>query len=181
MNISNYIESNNFMDINNFNNPLIKNNNIKEENNAFLFLNNHPNNYFSKFKKKYDKLNSSKCEDFVYPYFFSKENIKYIKKNLRYSVFKKTNEKYIIPEQNHNVILNTMEYIYFTYSKQVPYNLKQQITYLDDLVINSLTPVIINNITSRQIYLDTINSPIKLNELPIYENRSKKLIPPFPT
>ena len=144
--------------------------NTNIENNSFLLLSAHRNKYFEEFSKKLDKDNKEFQGFILEDLFFSESNIEIIQKQLGLSIYKKSNRKYLIPFQNYKSILTVMKFIFNDQAKHLPYNITEQIRELNLKVVQELSPMIIKNIDSKLKYLDDINSPPPVNELPLNVN-----------
>jgi hypothetical protein len=144
--------------------------NTNIENNSFLLLSAHRNKYFEEFSKKLDKDNKDYQGYILEELYFSESNIEIIQKQLVLSIFNKTNRKYLIPFQNYKSILTVMKFIFSDQAKHLPYDITDQIKELNLKVIKELTPMIIKNIDSKMKYLDDINSPPPVNDLPLNVN-----------
>jgi len=144
--------------------------NTNIENNSFLLLSAHRNKYFEEFSKKLDKDNKEFQGFILEDLFFSESNIEIIQKQLVLSIYKKSNRKYLIPFQNYKSILTVMKFIFNDQAKHLPYNITEQIRELNLKVVQELSPMIIKNIDSKLKYLDDINSPPPVNELPLNVN-----------
>lgn len=144
--------------------------NTNIENNSFLLLSAHRNKYFEEFSKKLDKDNKNYQGFILEELFFSESNIEIIQKQLVLSIFNKTNRKYLIPFQNYKSILTVMKFIFNDQAKHLPYDITDQIKELNLKVIQELTPMIIKNIDSKMKYLEDINSPPPINDLPVNVN-----------
>ena len=140
------------------------------ENNSFLLLSAHRNKYFEEFSKKLDKDNKNYQGFILEDLFFSESNIEIVQKQLVLSIYKNTNRKYLIPFQNYKSILTVMKFIFNDQAKHLPYDITIQIKELNTKVVQELTPMIIKNIDSKLKYLDDINSPPPVNDLPINVN-----------
>tara|TARA_X000000950_G_C13464364_1_gene477231 strand:+ start:18 stop:500 length:483 start_codon:yes stop_codon:yes gene_type:complete len=144
--------------------------NTNIENNSFLLLSSHRNKYFEEFSKKLDKNNKNYQGYILEDLFFSESNIDIIQKQLILSIYKKTNKKYLIPFQNYKSIYIVMKYIFNDQAKHLPFDITQQIQELNDKVTQELSPMIIKNIDSKLKYLDDVNSPPPVNQLPLNVN-----------
>ena len=144
--------------------------NTNIEDNSFLLLSAHRNKYFEEFSKKLDKDNKNYQGFILEDLFFSESNIEIVQKQLVLSVYKTTNRKYLIPFQNYKSILTVMKFIFNDQAKHLPFNITEQIKELNLKVIQELTPMIIKNIDSKLKYLDDINSPPPVNDLPLNVN-----------
>lgn len=166
MNINNYSCSNQLFNLND-NYYLIDK--IDASQNSFLFLNDHPDDYFNKYKQKYN----NKIQYDVKNYIFSDDNIEIIQKRLIYDIYTKYN--YVIPFINKKNIINEIQVIYDIYSKKSVININKEINTLNNIIINKLTKSIINNIRTKERYLNDINSPPPVNKLPQYNNNKNTL------
>ena len=144
--------------------------NTNIEDNSFLLLSAHRNKYFEDFSKKLDKNNKDYQGFILEDLFFSESNIEIVQKQLVLSIYKKTDRKYLIPFQNYKSILTVMKFIFNDQAKHLPYNITEQIKELNLKVVQELTPMIIKNIDSKLKYLDDINSPPPVNDLPLNVN-----------
>jgi hypothetical protein len=144
--------------------------NTNIEDNSFLLLSAHRNKYFEEFSKKLDKNNKDYQGFILEDLFFSESNIEIVQKQLVLSIFKTSNRKFLIPFQNYKSILTVMKFIFNDQAKHLPYNITEQISELNSKVVKELTNNIINSINSKLKYLDDINSPPPVNDLPINVN-----------
>ena len=144
--------------------------NTNIEDNSFLLLSAHRNKYFEEFSKKLNKDNKNYQGFILEDLFFSESNIEIVQKQLILSIYKNTNRKYLIPFQNYKSILTVMKFIFNDQAKHLPYDITEQIKELNLKVVQELTPMIIKNIDSKLKYLDDINSPPPVNDLPLNVN-----------
>ena len=93
---------NNFFDIKEDSNVLIDD--ISVENNSFLLLNEHRNDYFNEFSKKLDSENNEHQGYILSDLFFSDANIEIIQRQVVLNVYKESERKFIIPFQNSKSI-----------------------------------------------------------------------------
>jgi hypothetical protein len=68
--------------------------------------------------------------------FFSDKNMQIIQNGIRAGVYKMSNGQYIIGEQNPNELKIIMRSVFLQYSKNLPNNIKEQITTLNNLVLD---------------------------------------------
>ena len=90
--------------------------------------------------------------------FFSSENIEIIQNNIRHSVWSKSNHKFVIAPQSETQIEIIMRSIYLQYSKNLSYNIKEQIEELNNLVLTECVPNIMSNIKQYIGYKQDLNS-----------------------
>tara|TARA_B110000037_G_scaffold216793_2_gene276581 strand:+ start:81 stop:602 length:522 start_codon:yes stop_codon:yes gene_type:complete len=96
--------------------------------------------------------------------FFSPDNIKNLQNQIRYNVYKSSNNKYKIGEQNYEELIVIMRSIYLQYSPNLNYQYKKQIMYLNDNVIKWAVPKIINEIKQYVKYIDDVqNLPVPID------------------
>ena len=107
--------------------------------------------------------------------FFSNENIDIINKKLILAVYNLTDKKFKIAEQNHESLIIVMRYIFINYAKHLPFNIKEQINELNNLLLKEIIPNIITNITQKINYLNYIKERPPLLDLPISTNKTKTL------
>lgn len=107
--------------------------------------------------------------------FFSEENIDIINKGLILSIYKKSNNKYLINHQETEKLYIIMNYVYMNYSKNYKCNIIKQIKILNNIVINLIIDDIISELNQRMYYLNEINKKKELIDLPINTGRTKML------
>lgn len=107
--------------------------------------------------------------------FFSDENINLINKQLILYVWNKSNKLYKINFQDKDKILIVMRYIYLEYSKNLPYNIKEQINELNCLTVSEIGPIVITNFEQKLGYLRDIEQRQIPLPLPQSTNKMKTL------
>ena len=114
---------------------------------------------------------SEECISDLAKYFFSDCNIEIINKQIVLKVYNITNKKYFIGFQSKDNLLIVMRYIWIQYSKNLDFKIKEQITELNNMVVEDILPNIITNIEQYYGYLkdyeDRENSKFKVNDLPV--------------
>ncbi len=110
-------------------------------------------------------------------YFFSKENIKLINKQLILTVYKKTNNNFLISEQKEDDLVIVMRYIFIEYSRNLLYNISGQIKELNCRVISDILPQIITNVEQHIGYLKDISTQPIGPPLPINTKNVNKTLP----
>jgi hypothetical protein len=121
---------------------------------------NKPNNNFQ-VESLYGIQETSKLNQL----FFSKRNMEIIQNNIRYTVYTKTNKKHIIDKQSDIELQIIMRSIYLQHSTNLEYKYKEQIEYLNSLVINWCVEHIIPQLEQYVGYLKEVEympSPIDL-------------------
>ena len=99
--------------------------------------------------------------------FFSKKNMDIIQNNIRYQVYLKTDKKHIIDRQSDIELEIIMRSIYLQHSPNLSYNIKQQIQYLNDLVIQWCVDKIIPELEQYNGYLKEIEYMPMPIDLPV--------------
>jgi hypothetical protein len=79
--------------------------------------------------------------------FFSKANMDIIQNNLRYNVYIKSEKKYVIDKQSDVELEIIMRSIYLQHSPNLPNKIKEQIQYLNKLVVDWCTEQIIPEVS----------------------------------
>ena len=96
--------------------------------------------------------------------FFLDENVQLIQRQIIMSVYKSSNKKYLIKEQNKEDINIVMKYIFNEYAQHLPFKIKEQVTELNNKVSSILTKEIIDNLESHQKYItDSTTQPTLLD------------------
>jgi len=76
--------------------------------------------------------------------YFSKENIQMIHNGLRAGVYTASDNKYIVPPQNIDIIKSVMRTIFLQYAEHKPDKIREQIEALNKLVLDHLVPALYN-------------------------------------
>ena len=99
--------------------------------------------------------------------FFSKANLDIIQNQIRYGVYVNTNKKHIIDRQSDVELEIVMRSIYLQHSPNLPNKIKEQIEYLNGLVVNWCVATIIPELEQYMGYLKEIEyMPIPI-DLPL--------------
>jgi hypothetical protein len=88
--------------------------------------------------------------------FFSKDNLDIIQNMIRYGVWKKSGEKYVIDRQSDAEIQIIMRSIFLQHSPNLEDNVKQQIAYLDKMVADWCVPKVLAEVQQYVGYLNDI-------------------------
>ncbi len=99
--------------------------------------------------------------------FFSKKNMDIIQNMIRYNVFIKSEEKYIIDKQSDVELQIIMRGIYLQYSPNLETNIKQQLEYLDKLVTDYAVAQIIPEVEQYFGYMKEIEYMPQPIDLPV--------------
>ena len=97
--------------------------------------------------------------------YFSRKNLDLIQDMIRYKVYIKSNKKYIISKQSNREVQIVMRSIYLQQSTNLPTNIKEQIIYLNNLVVDWSVEKIIPEVEQYIGYIRDISyypNPIDL-------------------
>jgi len=86
--------------------------------------------------------------------FFSEENVDIINKQLILAVFKKTNNSFKICDQKTRNILIVMTFIWENFSRNLNYDITNQIRKLNKMVINEMLPKVLSNLEQQYEYIE---------------------------
>ena len=142
-----------------------------------LFTNN--NNILSSYK---DALKGTFEDNILSKCYFSKENIQIIQNAIRYGVYTKSNQKYLIKEQNVDTLKIIMRSIYLQNSKNQPTDITGQIQQLNNLVIEYCVKQIYGEADGYIKYkrdVSTMSVPMSLPVSSSYKHKTLKLKPFF--
>lgn len=109
-------------------------------------------------------------------HFFSECNLNHIQQLIISNVAHLSNNKYKIGPQSREILLNLMKNIYLTHSNNTLCNSKiiKEVNRLNNILIDSIIPSLMSNITQYIGYLNKINNPIKIIDHSINVNKSGK-------
>ena len=149
----------------------------------FLFLQEHKQDY-----KSYAEaaIKGLECPNMLNQVYFSKANMDIVQHRLKQFVFwetwKQSGTHYVIGPQDDTKIIVVMKYVYETYAKNLPFNIKEQIDELDDLVIKEAGPETVSEVLCHIGYLNHINNPIEPVDRPKNMSiRGTKILPSVST
>ena len=152
--------------------------NTKLGNNPFLFLNNHRKDYFNKLTNKIDSKDANYQGYILQETFFLDENIDLIQKKIVMDVYNKSNKKYLIKFQKIEKVNIIMQYIFNEYAQHLPYNIKEQITELNNKTVSIIYIDIIKNLESHEKYIiDSTNQPIPIDRPQNVNGAGNKTLP----
>ncbi len=89
--------------------------------------------------------------------FFSRKNLDLIQDMIRYKVYKKSNDKYIIGKQSSVEVQIVMRSMYLQQSLNMPTNIKEQIVYLNNLVVDWCVEKILPEVEQHIGYIRDIS------------------------
>ncbi len=133
--------------------------NVKDMN---MIEGNKPNNNFQ-VESLYGIQETSKLNQL----FFSKKNMDIIQNNIRYTVYVKTNKRHIIDKQSDIELQIIMRSTYLQYSPNLEYNYKEQLEYLNKLVVDWSVEQIIPQLEQYIGYLKEVEYMPMPIDLPV--------------
>jgi hypothetical protein len=144
--------------------------------NPFLFLKDHPWDYFTPIA---NVLNTSKsgnlCDDETFlRTFMSQLNIEYINNMIKKTVYNSSCDKYIIRDQNQDHLQQIMKGIYNVNAQHLPFNQKEQFDILNNLVIEHCVKNILSEINVRFKFIQYQNTPLQPLPQPINTSTTGK-------
>jgi len=141
--------------------------NLFDTNNpSFKIDNSSLNLYTEKTANTVNRLYSGNCLSEMY---FSKENINIVQQGIINSVYNKSEGKYSIGKQSEQELAIIMRSIYLQYSKNLNFNIQEQILDLNTRVIRWCVDEIITNIKQYVDYrknVSTMPMPLEHAQLP---------------
>lgn len=140
-----------------------------------MYFNDNPNATMLRNQLIKNQIRISECEQSdLETTFFSDENIDLINKILIMTVYK-SKYKVLIPKQSNDSLIIVMRYVFIEYARHLPYDIENQIKDLNYCVINEILPNVLTNIEQKINYLNEINQPRQLLDLPQNVNKVKNL------
>jgi hypothetical protein len=141
----------------------------------FLFLQDHRKNYKNLAE---DAIKGVQTKNSLNRLFFSDKNLKLIQKMLKTCIYKKTNGKVIIEDQDDTDLINIMRSVYFEYARNLPFDVKDQVVELNNIVLSKTVSTIITNIKQYYSYIRDITLPLNPLERPKNISRAgRKTLP----
>jgi hypothetical protein len=112
---------------------------------------------------------------------FSKKNIQIIQNGIRATVHKETNQ--VIAQQDETQILLIIRYVYYTYCKNLAYNIQEQIKDLNNRVIKYVVPLVVGELKQYTTYIQDSFSTLRPQNYPdqttSYGQRQFSMFPEF--
>ena len=109
--------------------------------------------------------------------FFSSENVDIINRKLILAVFTKSNKEFLIcPQKEENLII-VMRYVWIEYSRNLPFNIKEQIEELNCRVVGEILPTVISNADQKTGYYRDISTQPIGPPLPVNTKNIQRTLP----
>lgn len=112
----------------------------------------------------HDLLSCKHKDNVLSDNFFSKSNIQIIQNGVRAEVYEQT--KQVISEQDKTQILLVMRYVYFSFAKHLPNNIKGQLKELNERVIKYVVPLIVTEMKQYVNYVQDSFTTLKPQNYP---------------
>jgi len=144
--------------------------------NSFLFLKDHPWDYFTPIANALDTSKSGNiCDDETFlRTFMSQSNIEYINNMIKKTVYNNSCDNYIIRDQKQEHLEQIMKGIYNYNAQHLPFNQKEQFNILNNLVIEHCVKNILAEINVRFKFIEYQSTPLKPLPQPINTSTSGK-------
>lgn len=95
--------------------------------------------------------------------YFSEQNIDALQKGIRYLVYKNTQGKYTISNQSEHELKIIMRSIFYSHSKNFPFQVLEQVKELNKKVLDFCVPRIIVELQQNELYRKDISTlPVPL-------------------
>ena len=106
--------------------------------------------------------------------FFSAENVQILQNGLRAGVYAKSKNEIVIPPQNTDQLKIIMRSTYLQYAENSPKNIREQIAYLNKIVLDYIVPTVYNEAVGYLKYMQDQSSLVVPLELPLHHDREYK-------
>lgn len=141
----------------------------------FLMWNDHKTKYFEKMKN-INTIDYNNNIELMKKTYFSYENTDIIQNTIIKKIYIDSNEKLKIKKIKNETIIQIMNYIWETFCKFLPYDLKNQIIDLNNKTIDYIFPILKKEANFYSNYLrDSDRSNIKPIERPVFVTNKKEL------
>lgn len=110
--------------------------------------------------------------------FMSQANLDLLQERLRYEIYTLTNGEFNIGKQDVTQMQIIMRSVYYQYGKNHPYNIKQQVSDLNDLVIQEAKSRVMSEVQGYLSYLQRAsNQPVPLSNPENMSSAGRKILP----
>lgn len=141
----------------------------------FIMFQSHHDDYYN---MSQESLRGIQQESFLSKTFFHPKNVETIQKKIIVEVFYRSNGKYLIEKQNEEDLQIVMRSVFLQYAKNLPQNIKEQVSELNDIVIDEVYPGILSEIKAHLGYLDRAFGPMQVMDRPTnVSNTGLKTLP----
>ena len=141
----------------------------------FVMFQAHCDDYYN---MSQESLRGVQQESILSKIFFHPKNVDLVQKQIIMEVFRRTNGAYLIEKQEEADLQVVMRSMFIQHAKHLPYNIKEQIRELDDLVADEVVPGIVSEIKAHFGYLKRAFGEREIMEHPInVSNAGQKTLP----
>ena len=123
-----------------------------------------------------DALTGNWTDNDVSNVFFSKDNIQIIQNNLRAEVYRLSNGEYTISQQDNDELKIIMRALYLESAINLPTNIREQVTALNQHVVNHCVPKLMNEISAYLKYKRDASNMYTIMTWPVYDNVKGKTL-----
>ncbi len=99
--------------------------------------------------------------------FFSRENVDAVQDGIRYMVWKRSDQKYVISKQDEVQLHYVMRSIYLQYARNAQENVIEQVRCLNERVLDYCVSTVLREIEAHNFYMNDIT------KMPVPMERSK--------
>lgn len=137
----------------------------------------------------YDKIPAHQCSTYRNPLegqwdnsplsnaYFSRENIQIVQNGIRAGVYKQSNNQYVIGPQDCDSLKIVMRSIFLQYSANLPGNISNQITALNQMVLNFCIQQVYSEAKGYMKYLsDASNMYVPIAHPVLAKDNDKELV-----
>lgn len=107
--------------------------------------------------------------------YFSLENIEIIQNAIRAEIYKLSKEQHIIDKQDYDQLKIIMRAIFLQYALHKPYNIREQIEDLNQIVLNYCVPKVYNELIAYLKYKKDISTLPVPQDNPVYLSVDKTI------
>lgn len=130
----------------------------------FLLFQSHKDDYYN---MSQNSLTGIQVETVLSRLFFSPENVDLVQREIRAEIFRRTNGTYLLEDkQSEDDLQVVMRSIYIQHARHVPNRIQDQISELNNLVVDDVVPNMISEINAYFGYLERAFAPRKIMDLP---------------
>ena len=108
--------------------------------------------------------------------FFSRQNIQIIQNGIRKGVYDKSQSQILVDNQPEDQIVTVMRAMFLQYSKNLEIYISQQITELNNLVLNYCIVQVFNEAVAYLKYKEDASTMHRPMQHPIYSNKTNKTL-----
>ena len=126
----------------------------------------------------YESLNGSWEWNVLAQVFFSQENIQIVQNGIRAGVYKMSEGKLNVPQQNIDTLKIIMRSMYLQYAEHYPKDITGQVEYLNSLVLEYAVTSVYNEAIGYLKYVQDQSTLVVPLEMPLNHDRTYKQLEP---